>query len=118
MARMKKPDNETQREQEIRQVLERIANVANRSEKTSWNRKMDNVVKLLMTLEPIEDEILQLILSKKTPIMDEIGELRKLMVKECVHPFEYLTINENDPDNIVTCKFCNKKINAAHWLND
>lgn len=113
MARTKKPQNETPRETEVRRIMEHFANTANRSEKTSWNRKMDNMVKLLASLEPIESEILDLIMSKKTPIMDEVSKLRAVMVRECVHPFEYLTINDDD---VVTCKFCNRNIGATEWL--
>jgi len=113
MARQKKPENETERETEIRRILEHMANVANRSEKTSWNRKMDNLVKLMTLLEPVELEILEIIRTKKTPIMDDISDLRKTMVRECVHPFEYLTMG--DDDNVVSCKFCNRKISVTEW---
>jgi len=114
MARTKKPENETSREAEVRRILEQLANVANRSEKTSWNRKMDNLVKLMMLLEPIEQSILDIIEQEKTPMMDQISELRAMMVKECIHPFEYLVLGEND--DVITCKFCNKKINPTEWL--
>lgn len=114
MARMKKPDNETDREAEVRRILEHMANVANRSEKTSWNRKMDNLVKLMVLMEPIEQSILDIIEREKMPLMDQISELRATMVKECVHPFEYLTVGETD--EVVTCKFCNKKISVTEWI--
>lgn len=115
MARIKKPKDESPEQQEIRQLGEAIANKATRGEKTSWNRKMDNMVKLVATLEPIEDEILELIKSKKLPIMDQLTKLRQTMVKECVHPFEYISQPSTD-DGIITCRFCNKKINAVEWL--
>lgn len=105
MARRKTPDNETNDEQSIRHIKETIANSANRSEKTSWNRKMDNMVKLMSTLRPIEEQILEL-QAKKMPIFDEIQGLRLSMVKECVHPFEYLVVNVDH----VVCKFCDKRI--------
>lgn len=111
MAKLKKPDNETPREIEIRRLCETIANIANRSEKTSWSRKMDNMVKLLMTLQPVEDAILDLIATTKTPIMDDISVLRSTMVSECIHPFEYLVVSE---DNVISCKFCDKKIVGAN----
>ena len=44
MARQRKPENETIGEARVRQLLESVANNADRSEKTSWNRKMDNMV--------------------------------------------------------------------------
>ncbi|RLD77523.1 MAG: hypothetical protein DRJ15_13370 [Bacteroidetes bacterium] len=114
MARLKKPENETSRETEVRRILEHLANVANRSEKTSWNRKMDNLVKLMVMLEPIEQNILDIIEKEKMPMMDQISELRATMVKECIHPFEYLIMGETD--DVITCKFCNKKINPTEWL--
>jgi hypothetical protein len=112
MAKLKKPDNETPQETQNRHTLENFANLANRSEKTSWNRKMDNMVKLLLKLQPIEDKILDLISTEKTPILDEISNLRKVMVDECVHPFEYLSLQDNQ---VTTCKFCNKRIVQNEW---
>ena len=54
MARKKKPVGETKEQAEERRLLEAVANNANRSEKTSWNRKMKNMVELLTELRPIE----------------------------------------------------------------
>lgn len=105
MARRKAPENETPEQQEERRVKEAVANSANRSEKTSWNRKMDNMVKLMARLRPIEDQLIEL-QAQKIPIFDEIQELRKTMVNECVHPYEHLVIK----DDHILCKFCGKKI--------
>lgn len=113
MARQKKPQNETEEQARVRRMLETIANNANRSEKTSWNRKEDNMIKLLAQLRPIEDKIEEL-LAEKLPIMDKIQELRTTMVKECVHPFQHLVYHE---DHIV-CKFCNKKIGIPVGFED
>lgn len=106
MSRRKKPENETPSEATIRHTLETIADNATRSEKVAWDRKMDNMVKLIAELRPIEDQILDL-MAKKTPIMDNIQMLRQEMVKECVHPFTHLSYNEHD--HTVQCKFCYKK---------
>ena len=105
MARKKKPVNENPSEADIRLDLESVSNVASRSEKTSWNRKMNNMVKFLSLLKPIEDSILELS-AQKEPIFDEIQILREAMIKECTHPYEYLLHQE---DHII-CKFCNKKL--------
>ena len=105
MARRKKPENETAHEKEQRQLFESIANNANRSEKTSWNRKLENMVKLMAKLRPIESQIIELEV-EKTPILDDIHALRQTMVKEGVHPFEYLVRK----DDHVLCKFCNRRI--------
>ena len=109
MARRKKPLNETEQEAEIRRQLEAVANNSSRSEKTSWNRKMNNMVKLLALLRPIEDKILELY-AQKEPIFDEIQVLREVMVRECVHPYEYLIHKGNH----LVCKFCNKKIGLVN----
>lgn len=105
MARRKAPENETDKEQVERHLKEAIFNASDRSEKTSWNRKMDKMVSLMSQLRPIEEEIVEL-QAKKIPIFDEIQQLRLTMIKECVHPYEYLTIR----DDHAMCKFCDKKI--------
>lgn len=105
MARQKKPENETKEQMETRQYLESIANHATRSEKTSWNRKYGNMQTLLEKLEPIEQQIIDL-MGEKQPILDEIQMLRKEMVETCVHPYEMLTVS----NGFVLCKFCNKVI--------
>lgn len=90
--------------------LELISNLSNRSEKTSWNRKMDNLVKLLTKLQPIEQKILDIIEKEKMPIQDEIHTLRQIMVNECIHPIEYL-VEEKDG---ICCKFCDKRITIVN----
>lgn len=108
MARRKKPENETPEEYGIRHVLETVADSATRSEKVSWDRKMDNMVSLLAKLKPIEDQILDL-LAVKAPLVDQIADLRREMVRDCVHPFTHL---EHKGDNIAECKFCGKVFNV------
>lgn len=105
MARRKKPENETVEQVRVRKVFESIANASDRSEKTSWNRKMDNMVKLLSKLRPIEEKIIDLA-ATKMPIFDDVQILRETMVKECVHPYQHLVLM----DDHVLCKFCNKRI--------
>lgn len=109
MAKKRKGDNETQEETEIRHILEAVANAASRSEKTSWNRKMDNMVRLLAELRPIEDQILEL-MAKKWEVFDRVQQLREVMVRECVHPYEHLVYKED----YIECKFCNKRISIPH----
>jgi len=105
VARRKKPEDETAEQERQRKIFESISNFSDRSEKTSWNRKMDNMVKLLAQLRPIEEKILEL-QADKMPIFDDVQALRETMVKECVHPYPHLTLFEDH----VVCKFCNKKI--------
>lgn len=106
MARRKKPDDETIEQAEVRRILETIADTATRSEKVSWDRKMDNMVRLLARLRPIEEQLLDL-MAQKGPLLDEVQGLRKDMVKDCVHPYTHLTYNEND--GTIVCKFCERK---------
>lgn len=109
MSRRKKPVGETQDETTQRLLKEEISNNANRSEKTSWNRKMDNMVSLLAEIKPIEDKIIELT-EKKMPIFDEIQTLRKEMLRDCIHPYEYVLVLG---DHCI-CKFCEKKISLPN----
>jgi hypothetical protein len=113
MARRKKPEDETVEQERERRIFESIANFSDRSEKTSWNRKMDNMVKLLAKLRPIEDQIIEL-QAQKMPVFDEVQELREVMVKECVHPYQHLVLKEDH----VECKFCNKRIRIPDEFNE
>lgn len=107
MARRKAPSNESPEERKARRIKEEISNTANRSEKVSWNRKLDALVKLVARIRPIEEEILELHV-KKMPIFDEIQELRETMVNECVHPFEYLELDASQ--EFAICKFCGRNV--------
>lgn len=107
MARRKKPEGLTEAEEREHEQKELISNNANRSEKTSWNRKMDNMVKLMSQLRPIEEKIIEL-QNEKIPLFDAIQELRLTMVNECVHPYSHLSVQ----DDYTLCKFCNRRINA------
>lgn len=104
MARRKKPENETPEQTKTRRMLEAVSDSATRGEKVSWDRKMDNMVSLLSTLKPIEDQIIDL-MTQKMPIIDEITALRREMVRDCVHPYTHL---QSQPDGSVQCKFCMK----------
>ncbi|MNE12408.1 hypothetical protein D3C80_1052070 [compost metagenome] len=108
MARRKAPENETQQEMEVRKAREEISNHATRSEKVSWERQFGNMQKLLEEkLQPIEDEILQLI-GKKNKVFDEIVVLRDELVRDCIHPFDHVVATDNAA--IYECKFCNKRV--------
>ena len=113
MARRKVPTSETSEQKRIRQIKDLISGLSDRSEKVSFNRKMDNMVKLMTKLEPIENQILELN-AKKIPIFDEIQQLRNLMVEQCVHPFEYIVVNQDH----AVCKFCNRKISLPRLEHD
>lgn len=105
MARRKTPENETTEERKDRHRKEKIANGPKRAEKVSWNRKLANLEALYDKITPLEDQILDLI-AQKQPIYDEMQEIRSTMVDECIHPFDYLVIQ----DDHILCKFCNRKM--------
>lgn len=86
-------------------LLERISNIASRSEKTSWQRKMNNMEDMLKQLRPLEDKIMQLN-AEAQPIYDAMAILRSIMVTECVHPRTHLIIK----DGYIECKFCEKHL--------
>lgn len=109
MARRKKPENESEQETKHRRLLEEISNFSTRSEKTSWNRKMDNMVKLLAKLNQVEARLIEITVKEKQPVQDEVAELRMSMVRECIHPFEQLILHEEH----VRCKFCNRNMSMA-----
>ena len=109
MARKKLPDNETHEQAAVRKAIESIANNATRNEKVSWDRKMDNMVKLISKLRPIEDKIMDL-MAQKLPLFDDISALRTEMVKECIHPSSHLVFKvDDDMGEYVECKFCDRR---------
>ena len=110
MARRKKPEDETEEEATIRREIERIANHATRSEKTSWQRKQTNLEKIVTEeINPLEDQILKLVV-EKNKLMDDVEKIRLEMVYTCVHPADLLVWK----DNIVECKFCGTEMVAVN----
>jgi len=113
MARRKKPDAETPEQARQRRIFETICDHATRGEKVSWNRLMDNMVSLLAKLKPIEDKIVAL-QSQKLPIIDEVANLRRRMVMDCVHPYEQLVLTAEH----VECKFCMRRFRVPNMHDD
>ena len=105
MARLKKPEDETETQALSRRMKETIANHATRSEKTSWHRKQKNMEKLIARMAPFDDQILNL-MAQKQILLDEVSVLRVEMVESCIHPYDGL-IHKGD---FVECKFCNKQL--------
>ena len=101
----KKKKARTPQELELLETFKQVTDASTRNEKVSWNRKLKRMERLMEKLSPIEDQILELH-AQKMDIFDEIQILRTVMVKECIHPQDYLIQKE---DHIV-CKFCNKRI--------
>ena len=109
MGRIKKGLDESPAEANKRRVLEKVANHANRSEKTSWQRKYKNMQIVINELTPIEEQVLEL-MTKKNELVDKITAQRIIMVDECIHPYELLIL----ADDHIECKFCNKKISIPN----
>ncbi len=105
MAKRRRTTGETLQETIARQQKTAIADHSLRPEKVAWDRKMGNLQKILDELRPIEDGILDLTM-KKEVLVQELVELRKDMVQECIHPFDMLV----EQDGITTCKFCNRRL--------
>ena len=101
----KKKKNKTAEELRIDAIFKHITDSSTRNEKVSWNRKLKKMEGFIQKLNPIEDKILELH-AQKMDIVDEVQVLRTIMVKECIHPYDYLV----QKDDHVVCKFCNKKI--------
>jgi hypothetical protein len=85
-------------------VIQSIGEIPTQGDKLSFARKQKKMKTLLETLAPIEQAILDLVLSKD-PILDEIAELRISMVDTCIHPVDHLV----QSGDVVTCKFCNRR---------
>jgi len=75
-------------------------------EKVSWKRKDKNIKALITKLEPIQENILELMV-EKNEILDKIAVIRAQMVLECVHPEDHLIIRG---DATMYCKFCERSL--------
>lgn len=90
-----------------KEIFTTIVNNPSKNERIAWSRKHVKLKDMIeANIVPIEDQILELEMNKQT-YMDEAMALRAVLVKECVHPREFLLTK----DEYVLCKFCNKKLN-------
>ena len=88
------------------QDINTIAAGKNKNERLSWKRKYDKLQEMIEhEIKPLEELILKTV-EKKMEAMDRLDELRKQMVKECIHPKDLLVHKET----YVDCKFCNCKL--------
>jgi hypothetical protein len=92
-------------EKDAKKDIDTIAGYSQNDEKLAWRRKKKKLEGLIEEIKPIEEKILDLY-EEKQPIMDKIAELRQLMVRECIHPKDYLVHKGTH----VECKFCDKVI--------
>ena len=111
MVTKRKPTDETDEQREERQVKTKIANHANRSEKTAWNRKLKTLSMFVeREINPIEDNIMEL-RTELEPLYDEVMVMREDLVQQCIHPYDDLVYDRETKK--VTCRFCDKNI-AVH----
>lgn len=107
MARRKNPDNETPAEAVIRQRKEKIAAVATTNDRIGWRRKFKDLKSKIDTLKPFEEKILEA-MKERRPIDDEIKKMRDSLMQDCIHPVDFLLIDEGS--EYFTCKFCERKL--------
>lgn len=100
-------------DEQIEQHLLIISKSKNKNERLSWKRKYDKLTEILENkMTPIEDKLVALY-AERIEVQDEIDELRKIMIKECVHPKDLLV----HKSIYVLCKFCNAKLKIPE-MND
>jgi protein-tyrosine-phosphatase len=87
------------------QQLKKISSFRDKKERLSWNRKRKILEDSVAELNELNEQILKL-MEEKNMMFDEIQVMRKIMIAECVHPFDMLVAMENS----AKCKFCNKVI--------
>ena len=91
--------------EEQEKEMDQVSKFADKNQRLSFRRKKERMDTLLERIAPIEEKMLELTL-EKTPIMDEIEEVRRGMVHECVHPRDHLVHKGSH----ILCKFCGKEI--------
>jgi hypothetical protein len=92
-------------EEQAQEDFEEISKFADKNQRLAWRRKMTKIDKLLAKLEPLNEQALAIILAKQ-PLLDDVEKVRQQMIKECVHPIDYLVHKGTH----VLCKFCRKDI--------
>jgi hypothetical protein len=91
-----------------KEIFTKVVNHASKNERVAWNRKRKKLASMIdENITPLEDQILELTMQKQLH-MDEIVELRDVLVVECVHPRDCLVTK----DTHVLCHFCEKRINV------
>lgn len=90
------------------EIFTKVVNHSSKNERIAWNRKYKKLSALIEEkITPIEEQVLELIMQKQ-PYLDEAVAMRDVLVKECVHPREFLLTK----DDHILCKFCNNKLNV------
>lgn len=89
-------------------LAKKVASLFSQSERNKFKRRHEKIQELIKDVQRIEKKVMDL-KTRSQPLYDEIAVIRAEMVEMCTHEPEYLVFHD---DNIVECKFCNKKINV------
>ena len=85
--------------------ISEVSKHADKNQRLAWRRKKKRIEDLIERLQPLQEKKLELILEMQ-PTLDEIEDVRQEMVKECIHPADYLVHKGTH----IECKFCRSKI--------
>jgi hypothetical protein len=77
-------------------------------DKANWLRRFDKIQGHITEVNRLSDQIME-IEKAKLPILDQIAELRKELVADCIHPKDYLV----KVDGIVGCTFCDRRFTTV-----
>lgn len=78
--------------------LKKIVACKEKKDKIYWARLQEKMDILISQIDLLE--------SKKIPILEEVQTLRAEMLKLCIHPKKMLVVKETH----ILCKFCERKI--------
>lgn len=90
---------------QIERDLKAASNIKHKNDKLSWSRRQTKVEEMVEAMRPIEDKIMEYT-AQRQEILDKVQEVRKQMVKECIHPRNSLVHKGTH----IVCKFCNAKL--------
>ncbi len=93
--------------------LKNVANIKDKNEKLSWSRRQKRMEEMVAEMQPLDDEFMALIARRQVQL-DKIAELRRQMIKECIHPKNSLVHKTTH----IECKFCNAKLSIPKEKHD
>lgn len=97
--------------EQLEQDFAVILKESDKNVRLAWIRKNKKLAEIIAELQPIQDEILRLQAETK-PLLQDIEELRQIMVRDCPHLEEYLIHHGKH----IQCKFCETKIGINRKL--
>lgn len=95
------PEEKAQQDRDFKNVV----NVKDKNEKLSWTRRQKKMELMVEEMQPLDEGIIKLQADRQV-YLDKILELRKQMVKECIHPRNSLVHKVS----FIECKFCSAKL--------